>query len=235
MPVHRRCRVRSAIAVSASLALFVIWGCAPHRKAPRSNPPPEVRTETRGKTVVLPFVDMTKIFGQSASVRNPLTSKVFFTGQVDEEGAGKMTNALYRMIGPEKGLVWGSYPDGSIDPEIKAGGLKNNFMAQLQSIGRRKKADTVLAGYLYAFRDRTGGSYGVERPAHVAFELVLIGVGSGRILWQRSFQETQKPLSEDITRLGTFLKRGGRWISASEMGANALQEMLKSIPSPRRP
>jgi len=223
------------LAITASLALFVIWGCAPHRPAPESNPPSKTRAETRGKTVVMPFVDMTKIFGQSTSVRNPLTSKVFFTDQVDEEGAGKMTNALYRMIGPEKGLVWGSYPGGSIDPGFKAVGPKNHLMAQLQSIGRRKKADAVLAGYLYAFRDRTGGSYGVERPARVAFELVLIGVDSGRILWQRSFKETQKPLSEDITRLGTFLKRGGRWISAGEMGASALQEMLKSIPSPRRP
>jgi hypothetical protein len=225
--------VRSAIA--ASLALFVIWGCAPHRKAPESNPPSETRGGIRGKTVVMPFVDMTKIFGSGASARNPLTSKVFFTGQVDEEGAGKMTNALYRLMGPEKGLVWGRYPDGSIDPGLKVGGPKNHLMAQLQAIGRRSRADAVLAGYLYAFRNRTGGSYGVERPARVAFELVLIGVGSGRILWQRSFQETQKPLSEDITRLGTFLKRGGRWISAGEMGANALQEMLKSIPSPGRP
>ena len=221
--------MRTAIAVL--LAHFVILGCALQRSAPENTPP----AQNRGKTVVLPFVDMTKIFGHGASVRNPLTSKVFLTGQVDEEGAGKMTNVLYRMMGQEKGLVWGSYPGGSIDPEIKAGELKNNFMAQLQSIGRRKKADAVLAGYLYAFRDRTGGSYGVERSAHVAFELVLIGVGNGRILWQRSFQETQKPLSEDITKLGTFLKRGGRWISASEMGANALQEMLKSIPSPRQP
>jgi hypothetical protein len=225
--------VRSTIA--ASLALFVIWGCAPHRPAPENIPPSETRAETRGRTVVMPFVDMTKIFGVGASVRNPLTSKIFFTAQVDEEGAGKMTNALYRMIGPEKGLVWGRYPEGSIDPGFTAGGPKNHLMAQLQSIGRRQKADAVLSGYLYAFRDRTGGSYGVERPAHVAFELVLIGVGSGRILWQRSFQETQKPLSEDITRLGTFLKRGGRWISSGEMGTNALQEMLKSIPSPRRP
>ncbi len=221
--------MRSAIA--ASLTLFVLWGCAPHRTAPESKSP----AKTRGTTVVLPFVDMTSVFGHSASIRNPLTSKVFLTGRVDEEGAAKMTNALYRMIGHEKGLVWGSYPGGSIDPAYKDGGPKNHLMAQLQSIGRRNKADTVLAGYLYAFRDRTGGSYGVERPAHVAFELVMIGVGSGRILWQRSFQETQKPLSEDITRLGTFLKRGGRWISASEMGANALQEMLKSIPSPGQP
>jgi hypothetical protein len=224
MPVHRGRSVMSFIA--ASLALCAIWGCAPHRAAPESSQP----SEFRGKTVVLPFVDMARIFGHRVSVRNPVTSKVFLTGRVDEEGAGMMTNALYRMIGQEDGLVWGSYDDPSINPEYMDGGLKNNLLSKIQSIGRRKKADSVLAGYLYAFRDRTGGSYGAERPAHVAFELVLISVGTGHIIWQRSFKESQKPLSEDLTRLGTFIKRGGRWISAGQMGADALQEMLRSMP-----
>ena len=213
------------------MAFCVVWGCTPHRAVSETGK----ASISRGKTVVLPFIDMAKIYGLKASVRNPVTSKVFFTGIVADEGAGLMTNALYRMIGQKKGLVWGAYTDRSLDPKLKPGGPGINHVEQLRSIGRVEKAETVLAGYLYAFRDKTGGSYGVERPAQVAFEMVLINVDSGRIVWQRSFKETQKSLSEDLTKIKAFFKRGGRWVSAREMGENALQEMLKTLPQPGPP
>ena len=216
--------MRTAVAVS--MALLLIWGCVQYQAAPEAPQP----SELRGRTVVLPFVDVANILGYNASFRNPLTSKVSFTGQVDEDGASLMTNTLYRMIGQEKGLVWGRHTDRSLAPKNMDGGHKVNHLEQLQAIGRNENADTVLAGYLYAFRERIGGAYGVERPARVAFELVLIGVDTGRVVWQGAFKETQKPLSEDLAQLGTFIRRAGRWISARDMGANALKEMLKSIP-----
>jgi 4'-phosphopantetheinyl transferase EntD len=64
----------------------------------------------------------------------------------------------------------------------------------------------------------------------VAFELVLVQTSSGRILWQRSFEEVQKSLSEDLLQLKSFLKRKGRWVSAREMAKGALKEMLETVP-----
>ncbi len=208
------------------LWLCVGWGCAAHGAAPDTETP----SKSRGVTVVLPFIDMAKIVGDRGSVRNPVTSKVFFTGEVAEDGAGLMTNALYRMIGQDPGIVWGAYVDRSLAPNQTPQWPQISHLDQLRSIGRREKADTVLSSYLYAFRDKAGGAYGVDRPAQVAFEMVLIHVDSGRIVWQRSFKETQKSLSEDLTKLKTFFKRKGRWISALEMGSTALEEMVKTIP-----
>lgn len=182
-------------------------------------------------TVVLPFVDMEQVFGRNVSVRNPVTSKVFVTGAIDEKAALYMTNTLYRLIGRESHLKWGAFQDEQ-DPSPLFGpfDLKTNHVHQLQALGRRKGADTIMVGYLYAFRDRTGSDYGVESPAHVAFELVLVQSRSGRIIWQRSFEETQKSLSEDLLQLKSFLKRKGRWVSAKEMAKEALKEMLKTVP-----
>jgi len=208
------------------LWLCVAWGCTSHRATADAGG----AREYRGITVVLPFIDMAEIYGDRGSVRNPVTAKVFFTGEVTEDGAGLMTNALYRLIGPENGFVWGAYVDQSIAPKQSSQDTRSSHLDQLRSIGRNENADTVLSAYLYAFRDKTGGSYGVERPAQVAFEMVLIHVDSGRIVWQRSFKETQKSLSEDLTKLKSFFNRGGRWISAREMGATALNEMMKTLP-----
>jgi hypothetical protein len=83
---------------------------------------------------------------------------------------------------------------------------------------------------LYTFRNRSGGDFGVERPSHVEFELLLMQTMSGRIVWQRSFKEIQKSLSEDLLQLKSFIKRKGKWVSAHEMAKGALKEMLQTIP-----
>lgn len=224
-----RCHLRMAI--TALLVLCAMAGCAGRTATPDARK----TTPSRGTTVVLPFVDMAKLYGHPVGVRNPISSKVFFTGVVDEDGAAMMTNLLYQEMGQRGALIWGGYGVGAVSSGQETNGLGKDHLTELQNIGREKDAKTVLSGYLYAFRDKTGGSYGVEKPTQVIFELILVHVDTGRIIWQRSFKETQKSLSEDLTKLGTFIKRRGRWIGAREMGTNALKEMLKSLPTSQTP
>lgn len=211
----------------ALIAMAAIWGCA----APQAPPEADENIATRGVTLVLPFVDMAKIFGDKASVRNPVTAKVFVTGTIEKEGATLMTNELYRLIGQETDLTWGSYAGQKLPLQYSSVGLSTNHVSQLQEIGRQKGADTIMTGYLYAFRDRSGSAFGVEKPSQVVFELVLIQTDTGRIMWQRSFKETQKSLAEDLTKLGSFIQRKGRWVSAREMASNALRDMLRTLPA----
>ena len=223
-PIIRNCAVR--LSFVNLLLLGLLCGCT----QPRAAQPDNSAQEARGVTVVLPFVDMEQVFGRNVSVRNPVTSKVFVTGAIDEKAALYMTNTLYRLIGQESRLKWGAFQDEQNPNPYGPFDLKSNHLHKLQALGRRKGADTIMVGYLYAFRDRTGSDYGVDSPAHVAFELVLVQSKSGRIIWQRSFEETQKSLSEDLLKLKSFLKRKGRWVSAQEMAKGALKEMLKTVP-----
>lgn len=212
--------------IISMLFIGVVWGCS-HTKAIRAD---DAQEETRGTTVVLPFIDMTRVFGSNTSVRSPVSSKVFLTGAVDEKADLFLTNELYRLLGQEKQLKWGFIPQEEMQIHYGASDRKMLHLNRLKAIGREKGADTLMIGYLYAFRDRDGGAYGVESPAQVVFELVLIRTDTGRIVWQRSYKETQKALSEDLLQLKTFIERKGRWINAKEMAAMALKEMLKSVP-----
>jgi hypothetical protein len=208
------------------IVIGVLWSCS-HTKAPHTE---KALKETRGTTVVLPFIDMARVFGSNTSVRGPISSKVFLTGSVDEKADLFLTNELYRLLGQEKKLKWGFIPQKKIPIHFSVSDRKVLHLNRLKAIGREKGADTLMIGYLYVFRDREGGAYGVEKPAQVVFELVLIRTDTGRIVWQRSYRETQKALSEDLLQLKTFIKRKGRWISAKEMSAMALKEMLKTAP-----
>lgn len=208
------------------LLIGVLWSCGP-TKAHHIDTPLK---ETRGTTVVFPFIDMARVFGSNTSVRSPISSKVFLTGTVNDKADLFLTNELYRLLGQKKHLKWGFIPQKEMPIHDSASDRNVLHLKRLKVIGREKGADALMIGYLYAFREREGGAYGVESPAQVAFELVMIRTDTGRIVWQRSYQETQKALSEDLLQLKTFIKRKGRWISAKEMSAMALKEMLKTVP-----
>lgn len=227
---HKYTKYGAMLPLIGLMACVLLVGCAAH---PNPKPSAEAVDETRGVTVVLPFVDMVKIFGSNASVRNPITSKVFVTGIIEEKASIDLTNELYRLIGQETKLKWGALQNtqGTKEsPPFNLSDMNADHVRRLQALGRQEGADTIMIGYLYAFRNRSGGDYGVERPSHVAFELVLMQSGSGRVVWQRSFKEIQKSLSEDLLQLRNFIKRKGRWVSAQEMAKGALKEMLQTIP-----
>jgi hypothetical protein len=101
--------------------------------------------------------------------------------------------------------------------------------------GRALKADCVLSGNIFRFRERVGGKYSVDLPASVAFDIHLIRVSDGRLLWNDHFDETQRPLSENLFQLRPFLQRKATWITANEMAVSGLKDVLKSFPVPKKP
>ena len=103
----------------------------------------------------------------------------------------------------------------------------------LVQTGKQLKADAVLAGTLYRFTQRVGGALSVETAASVGFGVHLIRVADGRLIWSRQFDETQKSLSENLFKLGTFVERGGAWLTAQELSRFGLKSIMEDFPSPR--
>ena len=109
----------------------------------------------------------------------------------------------------------------------------NNLLQQDLWIetGRDLGADAVIVGHLFRFRERIGTQYSAEVPASVAFDIHLISVRDGRLLWDGNFDETQQSLFEDLYQLGTFLQRGGRWITAQELAVSGLESIFATFPA----
>lgn len=223
---NRRVRVWLALTVIS----IAVTACA---KSPGQ--PSEVGSlETCKRVVVLPFMDLSTIFGVNTSVRGPLTQKVFVTDEIAPQGELFMTKTLRQLLRAESSVEWLSAP-AQDDPHLPIVNSRPKLIRSLQSIGRRHKSDGVLIGFLYAFRERKGASLGVDSPAHVSFEIVLVSVKSGRLLWQPKFSETQEPLNENLFKLGKFIQRKGRWITARDMAEQALKEILRTYPKPTPP
>lgn len=223
---------RSYLLMAFVLALFVLAGCAKDAAQTKTAPAtPAAPQKICKRVVVLPFVDLGTAFGANASVRGPLTRKVFVTDAIATHGELFMTKTLRRLLRAEPNIQWvaAQGPDMAANPESDS---RPELIRLLQSLGHRHRADGVLIGYLYAFRERQGGALGADSPAYVAFEVVLVSVESGRLLWQPKFSETQEPLNQNLFELGKFIQRKGRWVTAREMATQALKEMLQTYPGP---
>ncbi len=101
-------------------------------------------------------------------------------------------------------------------------------VAYWQEVGRCAGADFILVPFVLFWEDRIGGSWGVERPAHIILDLYLVDIASGGV--QRfHYEEEQRGLVENLFWVGKFAQRRGRWLTAHELAQEAIAQGLRSL------
>jgi hypothetical protein len=101
--------------------------------------------------------------------------------------------------------------------------------ARLRKIGEMVYADALMVGRIQRYRERIGDEWGAKSPASVAFVLDLIDVRRGDVIWSARFDETQKPLSENIFALGDVKRRGLRWLSAEQLTNEGVKKAVGEL------
>ncbi|MBI5062137.1 MAG: hypothetical protein HZB87_01330 [Desulfatitalea sp.] len=211
-------------------ALALLLSGIVHSQTPSDSNAPEMRFN---RILMLPVYDMRAVYGENFSMQGPLSGIVFSIDQVDPQAVDFVRKTITAVLEPK-----GSFhlvTAAAQDVESMAGlqpvaGSRDARIALIQKAAERKGADAVLCTYIYAFRNRIGTAYGVESPTMVSFEMNLVSAATGRVVWRRDFTETQTTLNENLMQLGKFLQRKGRWVTAEEMAAKAIEDLLASLP-----
>jgi len=220
-------RISRAISLLLSVLLLGCQGLYMPRKE-TSNLPGFKRI------AVLPL-DRARILPGQKRPTCTLTSMVFDVSGVPEEASMELTSTLWRLLQGD--------PRFFLVPEGQCAGILSAFIESdikaarsrlIKELGKRLNADAVVYGIIYRYRERTGGEYGVDRPASVAFALCLIRVSDGAVLWHYNFDETQEPLLSDLFKIRMFKQTGMKWITVkrlSEIGLErAVEDLLKRLP-----
>jgi len=219
------CRIfKSIIGTGLILPVLILSACStsqPIKKFPVSL--------GAGTLLILPFKNMSAVYGDHKNIRSPLSGSFFTTGDVSSEAEHSMTRNVTALL--QKCTQY-TFLSGSKARSVIAGAFAENknpveIREHLVRIGQKLGANWVVAGGIYRFKERVGGTMSVESAASVAFDIALIDVANGRLLWTGHFDETQKPLSENILNFGSFVKRQGKWVSADELTRFAMEEMFK--------
>jgi len=100
-----------------------------------------------------------------------------------------------------------------------------------RKLGKGLEADFVVVGTLWRYRDR-GQVPGVpDSPASVAFALYLVDTETGRRVWRGIFDESQRPLTENLFKARQSLKMGVKWLSAQELARFGVEQVMKTFPT----
>ncbi len=220
-----------AVTAAALLAaaLLCLSACSTRQAVPAALPA-GVRLET---LAIMPTIDMYRIYGDNVSFNCPLCGRTEVIDVVSEGADVFLTESVwdrlrqrggYRLIPP--GEAEGVQSTLLLEPEAKMADLD-----MILEVGRRLGADGVLVGRVYRFRERRGRDFSAETTAAVTFDLLLIHVRDGRLLWEGHFDESQQALTENLFNIGAFLQRRGRWLTARELAAAGLDGVLASFPA----
>lgn len=222
--------MKRGIPLLLSLLLLTLTAC--------QSPPPAPRTVTvppgMERFLMVSFINVGDTMGPDQGVRSPLSGQVFVTGEVAEDAKRFLTDlALERLR--ERTPVKLITADQARDLQTITLAISNPDVSEralLMETGRRLNADGVFVGHVYRYRNRVGGKYAATDPASVAFDLFLMRISDGRVLWSAFFDETQKALTDDLFQLGAFLERDGQWITADQMADKAMERMMETLRIP---
>ena len=222
-------RRRAAILSGVFCMLALFYGC----QTPVYVSEAQLDQVAFNKILILPFYDVSKNSGETIDTRCPVCGQVFLAGEVADGAAKFLTDQSiawfkhhtdYQLVSVrrvKKGSLTALYSANQTTVEAKKA---------LSDMGRDQDADVVLLGFVYRYRERVGKGYGVESPASVAFAMHLIRVTDGRTIWSAHFRETQKSLGDNLFKLGSFLSRGGRWLTAEELATSGLEKIFEKFP-----
>lgn len=100
----------------------------------------------------------------------------------------------------------------------------------IQVAGEKLDCSSALQITLERYRERLGDEYSATDPASLAFAYKLINVADGKVICFGQFDETQKPVSENILAIGQAIKRGFKWITVTDLTKEALKSKLTGCP-----
>jgi len=222
---------RCAVSFLLFISLLISAGCQGDRRSPLSHQPP---FRPIIQTLVVVGFQAAITDGQGpALVRNPITGTSFMSWSIRDDVVDWLNDRLFEMVAQDKGrnLIPPGQAQGVIESIMQSDAqLGIHPLQMIKNVGQTFGADAVLIGQVYRWQERLGTDYGVETPASVAFDLSLVRPSDGAILWRGNYDKTQKSLFENLFDLNTYVKSGGRWLTAKELAGFGLEHLLAQMP-----
>lgn len=161
----------------------------------------------------------------------PICNAVLTGGPIASGAADYITRRLMAHLEAKSGFtLLGPGMATGIRARIISSDIGISRKRLLVEMGRQIDADAVVSGVVYRFRQRVGSKFGVDSPASVGFGIHFVQCSDGHLIWSDHFDETQRDLSENLFRLPSFIKRGGHWLTAEQLAAHGLREIMADFP-----
>jgi hypothetical protein len=216
--VQRRWEMKKCLFLLLVFGIILAWGS-------------ELRAETKPNLAILPFfIEKGEDPGRGAIC--PICKRVYGRGEILYGSQNTLSRLLQEKMEAIK--TFKVLPLEKVEEALSYWD-KRQFAEKLIpssiQLGKELDADFIIVGFLFRFEERIGSSIGVEKPASVAFDIHLYRLRDEKMVWAGGFDETQRPLSENLFKIGSFFRRKASWLTAGELASVGMDEMLKRLPA----
>lgn len=214
-----------------SLALLLLLVPACYFMSPG---PDKLADEWRpNRLAVLPF-ELASIDEARGRVISPLTGAAFSSGEITDNATLVLDHILDRTLTQISDVSFVSYDQtGVVFERLRRNDITLNLRQAIILTGKQLGVDGVLIGHVYRFAQRVGTPFAAEYPASAAFDLALVRVSDGMVVWKNSFDEAQRALSDDLFSLRQYSK-GIRWFTVEEYAEYGMEVLLDRFPWSKR-
>jgi hypothetical protein len=190
----------------------------------------EVEAETKPTLAILPFL-IERMDDPSRGAVCPICRGVYKKGNIPYGSQRTLTQLLQqKMVTLETFKI---LPLEKVEDAFSKKDKGQFELRPLRSsiqLGKELDVDFIIVGYLFRFEERIGSRIGADRPASVGFDVHLLRIRDGKRVWDGKFDETQQALSENLLKMGSFVRRKASWLTAEELSSVGMDEMLKRLP-----
>ena len=190
----------------------------------------EVWAETKPALAILPFL-IERMGDPSRGAVCPVCQRVYKRGDVlysSQRTLAQLLQLKMDTLGTFKILPLEKVED--VFSKTDKGQFELRPLRSAIQLGKELNVDFIFVGYLFRFEERIGSRIGADKPASVGFDVHLLRVKDGKRVWDGKFDETQQALSENLLKIGSFVRRGAAWLKAEELSSVGMDEMLKRLP-----
>lgn len=193
-----------------------------------THPSDTLAMEWQPKSVAILPYQLGIVDANSNRAHSPLTGAVYRSGEITVTAQVVMDQILQNAME--------QYSNFSLEGRQSAARVFDRLRVKMppkQAVvetGRELGVDAVVIGYIYRFTQRVGEDFGVESPASAAFDLCVIRVSDGLIVWRNSFDHTQTSLSQNLLEAGQFISHGLKWFTVEQFAEYGMEQLLESLP-----
>jgi hypothetical protein len=223
------CLRRGGIALVICLLLPVFTGCHYREDSGVTATEEKILFD---RIAVVPFQQIAPEEPGGGAVSCPLCGVIFTANRSPGSPEMAVEKLFLEQVGkvrPKLTLLAGERVEG-IYRRISANSLKAPLRQVLRDVGGELEVEGIVVGHVYRFRERKGVAYTVEQPASVTFDLHLLRVSDGAIVWRGQFDKTQSSLMENILQIASFFREKGRWVTAEELAEEGMEQVLQTFP-----
>jgi len=192
-----------------------------------------LEAETKFSLAILPFI-IERVEDRARGAVCPICGGLYGKGNVLAGSQIYLTRLLQ-----EKMEAMGTFkllPPEKVEEALSESDRRQFDLNPMRSsirLGQTLDVDFIFVGFLFRFEQRVGSSIGVDKPASVGFDVHLIRLKDRKMVWTGKFDETQRPLSENLLKMGSFVRRKASWLTAEELSSVGMDEMLTRFPGPK--